>query len=428
MYGAIIGDIVGSRFEFDRGGKKKDFRLFTKYNKFTDDTVMTVAVADALLYSGKDADIETIKKNVINSMVHWAKKYPNAGYGGRFYQWLFHTKERKPYGSYGNGSAMRVSAVGWLYDSLDRTSEVARATAEVTHNHPEGVKGATCTAEVIFLARTQMDKETIKEYIEEHYDYDINTTVDQLRTKHEHIESCQDSMPKALVSFFEGESFEDVIRNAVSLGGDTDTLAAIAGAMAEAYYGIPVELVAQSADYIPADLQKVINRLYGLNEETESPYRDNIYIKQAINEIYKEYNIDTLDLLLKVILKRIEDQGTAPTPMVNVNNVQIDVSNLKLGESITMDQDLRLKVDTMKDGDGKLWIPLFTDEEEIYKGETTNIIFETSIDFLIGSAFSNEEVEGLVINPFGQSFAMSKDLIKIILDNIDHSSPTNGNE
>ena len=428
MYGAIIGDIVGSRFEFDRGGKKKDFRLFTKYNKFTDDTVMTVAVADALLYSGKDADIETIKKNVINSMVHWAKKYPNAGYGCRFYQWLFHTKERKPYGSYGNGSAMRVSAVGWLYDSLERTSEVARATAEVTHNHPEGVKGAACTAEVIFLARTGLDKENIREYVEEHYNYDINTTVDQLRTKHEHIESCQDSMPKALVSFFEGESFEDVIRNAVSLGGDTDTLAAIAGAMAEAYYGISVELVAQSADYIPADLQKVINRLYGLNEETESPYSDNIYIKQAIDEIYKEYNIDTLDLLLKVILKRIEDQGTAPTPMVNVNNVQIDVSNLKLGESITMDQDLRLKVDTMKDGDDKLWIPLFTDEEEIYKGETTNITFETSIDFLIGSAFSNPEVEGLVINPFGQSFAMPKNLIKIILDNIDHSSPTNGNE
>ena len=433
MYGAIIGDIVGSRFEFDRGGKKKDFRLFTKYNKFTDDTVMTVAVADALLYSGKDADIETIKKNVINSMVHWAKKYPNAGYGGRFYQWLFHTKERKPYGSYGNGSAMRVSAVGWLYDSLERTSEVARATAEVTHNHPEGVKGATCTAEVIFLARTGLDKENIREYVEETYDYDINTTVDQLRIKHEHIESCQDSMPKALVSFFEGESFEDVIRNAVSLGGDTDTLAAIAGAMAEAYYGITLGILADASAYIPADINKIIEIFTKAKDSQDnfSNYENNKYIKLAVDEYYKNSSIDNLELIAQVLIKRMEDQGTVPAPMIDVNNSwnQVNFDDLKVGDNISLNNELRLKLDTVTNEKGEVWVPLFTDEEEVYKKPTSNIIFETQIEFILRCGLNNENFLGIVINPFSENpFAMHKDLLKPIIDYIDHSSPTNGNE
>ncbi|MBR2562516.1 MAG: ADP-ribosylglycohydrolase family protein, partial [Eubacterium sp.] len=217
MYGAILGDIIGSRFEFDRGGKTKEFDLFTEESCWTDDTAMTVAVADALLKEGPDATVEKIEGHVRHSLRKWARKYPDAGYGGRFYHWL-HTRGAGPYNSYGNGSAMRVSAAGWLYDSLERTREVARATAAVTHNHPEGIKGAECTAAVIYMGRTGSTKDEIREYVSREFGYDLSESLDELRERHEHVESCQDSMPKALVSFFEGESFEDVVRNAVSLG------------------------------------------------------------------------------------------------------------------------------------------------------------------------------------------------------------------
>ena len=259
MYGAIFGDIIGSRFEFDRGGKAKNFKLFTREDGPTDDTVMTLAVGTGLLKAGKDADVEEIHKAVIRSMRYWGHKYPNAGYGGRFDAWLFSSRYPQPYGSYGNGSAMRVSAAGWLYDSLERTREVAKATAEVTHNHPEGIKGAECTAAVVFLARTGADKDTIKAYVTREFGYDISKTVDELRLLHKHVETCQDSLPKALVSFFEGESYEDVIRNAVSLGGDTDTLAAIAGAMAEAFYGIPDEIMTEGKSYLTDDMLQVLD-------------------------------------------------------------------------------------------------------------------------------------------------------------------------
>ena len=158
MYGAILGDIIGSPFEFDRGSKTKDFDLFTRGCGFTDDSVMTVAVAEALLKAGVDADTDTIEKVVIQQMQKWGKRYPNAGYGLRFLNWLA-AKDPKPYGSFGNGSAMRVSAAGWLYDTLERTREVARATAVVTHDHPEGIKGAEATASCIFLARIGASKD-----------------------------------------------------------------------------------------------------------------------------------------------------------------------------------------------------------------------------------------------------------------------------
>ena len=165
MYGAILGDIIGSPFEFDRGDKTKEFDLFTKGCDFTDDSVMTIAVGEALLAVGPEATVKEIEEAVVTNMQDWGKRYPYAGYGGRFRYWL-RERNPKPYGSYGNGSAMRVSAVGWLYDSLERTREVARATANVTHNHPEGIKGAEATASAIYMARNESSKEEIKEYIE----------------------------------------------------------------------------------------------------------------------------------------------------------------------------------------------------------------------------------------------------------------------
>lgn len=261
MYGAIIGDIVGSRFEFDRGDKKKTFEMFTKDNNFTDDTVMTVAVAEALISVGKEASEQETKNALINSIKTWGRAYPYAGYGGRFKVWLF-SDDTKPYGSYGNGSAMRVSAAGWLYDTIEKTREVARLTAEVTHNHPEGIKGAESTAAIIFLARNGFDKPYIKQYILDNFGYDLSRSCDDIRPSYRHVESCQETVPEAITAFLEGEDFEDVVRTAVSLGGDCDTLTDIAAAMGEAYYKVPEEFKRKCDKYLDDKLKNVLDRFY----------------------------------------------------------------------------------------------------------------------------------------------------------------------
>ena len=253
MYGAILGDIIGSPFEFDRGDKTKEFDLFTKGCDFTDDSVMTIAVGEALLAVGPEATVKEIEEALVTNMQDWGKRYPYAGYGGRFRYWL-RERNPKPYGSYGNGSAMRVSAVGWLYDSLERTREVARATANVTHNHPEGIKGAEATASAIYMARNESSKEEIKEYIEREFHYNLDRTLDEIRPGYHMDETCQRTVPEAIIAFLESKDFEDAIRNAVSLGGDTDTLGAITGSIAEAFYGISDVLIAECRSRIDEGL------------------------------------------------------------------------------------------------------------------------------------------------------------------------------
>ena len=257
MYGAILGDIIGSPFEFDRGDKTKEFDLFTKGCDFTDDSVMTIAVGEALLAVGTEATVKEIEEVLVTNMQDWGKRYPYAGYGGRFRHWL-KEKSPKPYGSYGNGSAMRVSAAGWLYDSLERTREVARATANVTHNHPEGIKGAEATASAIYMARNESSKEEIKEYIEREFHYNLDRTLDEIRPGYHMDETCQKTVPEAIIAFLESKNFEDAVRNAVSLGGDTDTLGAITGSIAEAFYGIPTELLAECRSRIEEGLMRDI--------------------------------------------------------------------------------------------------------------------------------------------------------------------------
>lgn len=423
MYGAIFGDIIGSRFEFDRGGKTKEFKLFTEQDSLTDDTVMTIAVGEGLMNAGLDASIEDIKKAVIESMQAWGHKYPDAGYGGRFYGWLFNGRNPKPYGSYGNGSAMRVSAVGWLYDSIERTREVAKATAEVTHNHPEGIKGAECTAAVMYMGRNGSTKEEILEYITSEFGYDISESLDEMRKRHEHVESCQDSMPKALRSFFDGESYEDVVRNAVSLGGDTDTLAAIAGAMAEAFYGMQILIMAEGMSYVPNDMKVVLDRfdkVLGRTSDRDEvdPYENNKYIKAAIELIHEDQDEASVARLLDVLLKRIREDGEAPTPMVDKNNVMeaFDLESITMGESVTLGQELRLTIDKMQDADGNIWVPLYTDEDELNKGNTPNIRINMSILILIQEACQYDKSMGLVINPFGEPFTIPKDILKIVLE------------
>ena len=259
MFGAILGDIIGSPYEFDRGNKTKNFPLFCDASQFTDDTVMTIAVAEAFLETDADTSDEEIRKLLIYNMRRWGRKYPFAGYGMRFSIWLAEPRP-KPYGSYGNGSAMRVSSAAWLFDDLETVRKMARLSAEVTHNHPEGIKGAEATASAIFLARTGQSKTEIKEYIETEFDYDLSRTCDEIRQTYYHVESCMETVPEAITAFLEGESFEDVIRTAVSLGGDCDTLTAIAGSIAEGFYGISEELKKECFVRLADEMKVVLQR------------------------------------------------------------------------------------------------------------------------------------------------------------------------
>jgi len=285
MYGAILGDIIGSPFEFDRGDKTKEFDLFTKGCDFTDDSVMTIAVGEALLAVGPQATVKEIEEAVVTNMQDWGKRYPYAGYGGRFRYWL-RERNPKPYGSYGNGSAMRVSAAGGLYDSLERTREVARATANVTHNHPEGIKGAEATASAIYMARNGSSKEEIKEYIEREFHYDLSRTLDNIRPYYHHVESCQETVPEAIIAFLESKDFEDAVRNAVSLGGDTDTLGAITGSIAEAFYGIHAVLIAECKSRIDkgmmTDVLDEFDHVLGRSVDTYSDEVDETQANQMI--------------------------------------------------------------------------------------------------------------------------------------------------
>ena len=400
MYGAILGDIIGSRFEFDRGGKTKDFELLTIEDKFTDDSVMTVAVAEALLNAGADASVEQIEAACIESMRKWGKWYPNAGYGQRFWLWLFSKGKTEPYGSYGNGSAMRVSAVGWLYDTVERTREVARATANVTHNHPEGIKGAECTAAVIYMARTGASKDEIAEYIDREFGYDYSETLEEMRSRHQHVESCQDSLPKALRSFFDGESYEDVVRNAVSLGGDTDTLAAIAGAMGEAFFGMPDDLKVEARKRVGEDMAEVMDRFdEQLKAETTS-FRDgflegNELIDAAIDKYYTDGSKDNLVAVLDAIRQRMHADGHFIHPvLVNEEN----------------ENEFAFRTLTTKDG--KVWNVAFTSHVEYEKGESSRVMsnfIDTSMKFCLES-----KADGFIINPWSQSFLLTKELMEMI--------------
>ena len=258
MYGAILGDMIGAPYEFDRGAKTKDFPLFSQGSRFTDDTVMTIAVADALLEVGDAAEEDVVCAAAARAMQAWGRRYPRVGYGGLFRRWLA-SEEPEPYGSFGNGSAMRVAAAGWLYDTLEVTREVARQTAIVTHNHPEGIKGAEVTASAIFLAREGKPKEEIRDYIVREFGYDLSRTLDEIRPHYSMDAPCPGSVPEAVISFLESTDFEDAVRNAVSIGGDTDTVACIAGSIAEAFYGVSESLKEECRSRLPQKMLAVLD-------------------------------------------------------------------------------------------------------------------------------------------------------------------------
>ena len=267
MLGAIIGDIVGSVYEFNNT-KRTDFPFFSDRSSYTDDSIMTIAVAEWLL-----TDNEHTHESLERIMVRYADRYkfPMGGYGGGFAQWLFHPENlidyrtgeiagrRVPYNSWGNGAAMRASAVGWKFRTLDETERVAAISASITHDHPEGIKGAQATAAAVYMARSGYSKKEIKDYIERRFEYDLSTHTDEIRKTYGWEDSCQGTVPPAIRSFLDSKDFEDAVRIAVSLGGDSDTLACITGGIAEAYYGeIPRDIFKTAVDMLPESFLYVL--------------------------------------------------------------------------------------------------------------------------------------------------------------------------
>ncbi len=248
MLGAIAGDIIGSVYE-GHAIKSTKFRLFNRYSRFTDDTVLTVATAYSIL---KRTDYAT-------SLKGFGCKYPDAGYGGSFYVWMLSCGS-KPYNSWGNGSAMRVSPVGFAFDSFDDVLDEAEKSAEVTHNHPEGIKGAQATALSIFLARSGESKEDIREEISDRFDYDLSRSIEDIRPTYHFDVSCQGSVPEAIIAFLDSENYEETIRKGISLGGDSDTIACIAGGIAQAYYKeIPREIISTVREKLPQEFLEIID-------------------------------------------------------------------------------------------------------------------------------------------------------------------------
>jgi len=416
MYSAILGDIIGSPFEFDRGDKTKDFKLFSRRSHFTDDSVMTLAVCEALLKVGQDATVKEIEDAVISSMQSWGRRYPHAGYGGYFRRWLT-ACHPEPYNSFGNGSAMRVSAVGWLYDSLENTRTVAKATANVTHNHPEGIKGAEATASAIFMARNGSSKEEIKKYIENEFHYDLNRTLDEIRPSYHMDETCQKTVPEAIIAFLEAKDFEDAIRNAVSLGGDTDTLGAITGSIAEAYYGIPEWLMTECRKRINRDMRVVLDDFNdALSNQDDFP-DSNKMIEDAIDQYYVQNNKDGMLVFMKTLLISIEQGGELVVPYITTHSIlsEEQLNSINIGDAFTLNHDVKLKLETVKDVKGNEWMGVFTSTNEMHKGSSGNVQINQSILSILKSVLDLEEVNGIVINPFGKHIQISKNMIALLI-------------
>ena len=255
MLGAMIGDIVGSVYEWNNW-KDKRFKLFHPQCRMTDDSVMTAAVASALLSSDL-TDLEMFKENLVAEMHRFGKAYPGLGYGPRFEKWLVQG-DTKPYGSLANGSAMRVSPVAWVAETMEQCLTLAKASAEVTHDHPDGIAGAQALAGAVFLAKMGERKEVIRDFVENYYSLDF--TLDGIREEYQFDVSCAGSVPQAIVAFLEATGFEDAIRNAVSIGGDSDTIACMAGAVAAAFYGIPKDIREEAGPFIDGEVRNVLDR------------------------------------------------------------------------------------------------------------------------------------------------------------------------
>ena len=296
MLGTILGDIIGSPYQYSHNAiKDKEFVLFKECSHYTDDTVMALAISEAFIKGYQDE--KKSYNEAIKSMQYFGRHYTNAGYGGNFYKWIC-SMDPKPYQSYGNGSAMRVTSIAYLYENIDNVQKFADISARPTHNHVEGLKGACSIASAIYLARHKVDKKIIKKYIKEKYGYKLDKTCDEIRTYNTFDISCQKTVPFALQCFFEGNSFEECIRLAISLGGDSDTIGAMAGAIAEPYYGIPNGYKEEACSRMDKFLTGKLEDFYKFVNDKEKSRKENIERTILLSEDYKNNKEEIINYIL----------------------------------------------------------------------------------------------------------------------------------
>lgn len=385
MIGAILGDIIGSIYEHNNI-KRKDFPLFSYNSRFTDDTVMTVAIAEAMLNIDKFSSDSSAITMAGEFMHIWGRRYEYAGYARKFMNWLLQDSPI-PYQSFGNGSAMRVSPVAWIFkDDFNNMRRLARATAMPTHNHPEGIKGADAVASAMGLALMGKSKKDIRDFIEREFQYDLHRTCDEIRPEYQMNPTCQGSVPEAIIAFLDGTSYEDVIRNAVSIGGDSDTIAAISGGIAEAYYGLPDEMfdvykkyltdeqvyvVECFLDFVYGDIDKARRKIKNLNEWRTTSLNENI--SKAI-KLYKE---DASDENYIAFLESIRN-------------------NLHFGKVY--------KTETMNDAKGSIWLTVMI-EPTLLKLRSLSSENFTKISALLNEVLAYNDLEGIVMNPNTENMA-----------------------
>lgn len=420
MLGAILGDIIGSPYERpDRNIRKTDFPLFSDRSTFTDDTVMTCAVAQGLMES-YGSDDESVRHSLTMNMHALGRAYPARGYGNKFQTWLL-VNGAGPYNSYGNGSAMRVSAAGWLYRTLEETLHAAQLTAEVTHNHPEGIKGAQAVAAAIFLARARCEKQDIRNYIMRDFGYDLTPSLAEYRAKSQWNETCQGTVPQALTAFFEGSGFVDTIRKAVSLGGDSDTIAAMAGSIAEAYYGIPENLEKEAYRHLDERLGTIVvqfHRFYYEHSGTpENGWQDTVYynpdpeiaqmqpLEQSIYEFY-HHDEKVREKPDKVFDELVKLMDLDANILISVRQPSKNLEREKRNGGV--------EVQCIADNQGNILMPMFTSRENLSK--RNDYVMTTGINGFLQTLLDAENVEGIIINPFGDNFVLNKGAVRFLIE------------
>ena len=420
MLGAILGDIIGAPYEFDENNvKTTNFPLFSDNSQFTDDTVMTVAVARALMDTyGSDDD--TIRNALTMQMRALGRNYPGRGYGGMFQAWLL-VDGSEAYNSFGNGSAMRVAAAGWLYRTLPETLHAAELTAEVTHNHPEGIKGAQAIAAAIFLARLQLPKDDIRAYLSRTFGYDLTRSLKTIRPNYHMDETCQGSVPEAITAFLEGNGFVDVVRKAVSLGGDSDTIACMAGGIAEAYYGIPEQLEKEAFSRLTPDLAATVMKFRRFYVEHSGlpldGWQEDVYMDpDELLRPLKDLELAIQEFYIKSGNGKFEP-GTVfeelKQLLIDDVPVLITVQPPSKAQKYATDADT-VQVQCIQDADGHLLLPLFTGKSQTTAGPDFYYMTD-SIRNILTTAHNADNVEGAVINPFGQNFLLDKTNLRLLL-------------
>ena len=396
MLGAIAGDVIGSIYEHNNL-KSKEFPLFSFNSSFTDDTVMTLAVADALLRSYPLSDPADAAFEVAESMQKWGRMFIYAGYGGMFMDWI-RSPHPEPYHSLGNGSAMRVSPAAWIYrDDFEMMRAVARATAMPTHDHEEGIKGADATASAIGLALAGKGKDEIKKFIEDEFHYDLGRTLDEIRPDYKMDPTCPGSVPEAIIAFLEGDSFEDVIRGAISIGGDSDTIAAIAGSIAEAYYGIPDPIVKQVRDRLTSEQEFIVDCF----EEFRTGSRE-----KAVRDVHKaaEWNLAGLNKNIEAGIDMFNSSQSEETYGQVINAIQYN-----------LDWGIFCVAGEYEDSDHKKWIIAVTGRRHMREGFEEKSRF-IPIKELFMQTIERTDVKGIVLNPWSRQFELSRKAIEYILN------------